>query len=73
LKTCLLKNIDQNRLLKKVPPLKNGFEFLRQLSKRNLRIKYGFAFALRRCQPTVCVTRAGAGGGTPSDWENAKA
>jgi hypothetical protein len=23
--------------------------------------------------PTVCVTRAGAGGGTPSDWENAKA
>jgi len=19
---------------------------------------------------TVCVTRAGAGGGTPSDWEN---
>jgi hypothetical protein len=23
--------------------------------------------------PTVCVTRAGAGGGTPSDWENAQA
>ena len=23
--------------------------------------------------PTVCVTRAGAGGGTPSDWENAEA
>jgi len=22
---------------------------------------------------TVCVTRAGAGGGTPSDWKNAKA
>ena len=22
---------------------------------------------------TVCVTRAGAGGGTPSDWENAEA
>jgi len=22
---------------------------------------------------TVCVTRAGAGGGTPSDWENDKA
>jgi hypothetical protein len=23
--------------------------------------------------PTVCVTRAGAGGGTPSDWEKDKA
>jgi len=23
--------------------------------------------------PTVCVTRAGAGGGTPSDWENDEA
>jgi hypothetical protein len=22
---------------------------------------------------TVCVTRAGAGGGTPSDWQNDKA
>jgi hypothetical protein len=22
---------------------------------------------------TVCVTRAGSGGGTPSDWENAEA
>ncbi|GJQ53358.1 MAG: hypothetical protein HKUEN02_22050 [Anaerolineaceae bacterium] len=22
---------------------------------------------------TACVTRAGAGGGTPSDWENAEA
>jgi hypothetical protein len=26
-----------------------------------------------RGKPTVCVTRAGAGGGTPSDWENAEA
>jgi len=25
------------------------------------------------CNPTVCVTRAGAGGGTPSDWKNAEA
>jgi len=24
-------------------------------------------------QLTVCVTRAGAGGGTPSDWKNAEA
>jgi len=24
-------------------------------------------------QPTVCVTRAGAGGGTPSELENGKA
>jgi hypothetical protein len=23
--------------------------------------------------PTVCVTRAGAGGGTPSNWKNAEA
>jgi len=26
-----------------------------------------------RKRPTVCVTRAGVGGGTPSDWENAEA
>jgi hypothetical protein len=25
------------------------------------------------CRRTICVTRAGAGGGTPSDWENAEA
>jgi len=40
-------------------------------SKRNLCFKDGFAFALG-CL-TVCVTRAGAGGGTPSDWEKAEA
>jgi hypothetical protein len=28
---------------------------------------------IARVRPTVCVTRAGAGGGTPSDWENAEA
>jgi hypothetical protein len=39
--------------------------------KPNLRFKDGFVFALG-CL-TVCVTRAGAGGGTPSDWENAEA
>ena len=27
----------------------------------------------RKFLPTVCVTRAGAGGGTPSDWKNAEA
>jgi len=38
-----------------------------------------FHFALypnpekKACGLTVCVTRAGAGGGTPSDWENAEA
>jgi hypothetical protein len=26
-----------------------------------------------RQRPTACVTRAGAGGGTPSDWKNAEA
>jgi hypothetical protein len=39
--------------------------------KLNLRIKDGFVFAFG-CL-TVCVTRAGAGGGTPSDWKNDKA
>jgi hypothetical protein len=39
--------------------------------KRNLRIKDVFGFALGWL--TVCVTRAGSGGGTPSDWENDKA
>jgi hypothetical protein len=58
--------------------VKNRFEFLSQLSKRNLRIKYGFAFALRHCQPTVCVTGGWAGvGKTPragfcSGVENAR-
>jgi hypothetical protein len=37
--------------------------------KANLLI---FIFYARE-RPTVCVTRAGAGGGTPSDWENAEA
>ena len=53
-----------------MPPLKNGFEFLSQSQKRNLRIKYGFAFALRRCQPTVCVTCVWAGVDTA--WEQEK-
>jgi hypothetical protein len=73
-----LENLLAEKILTKTAYLKsatakNRFEFLSQLSKRNLRIKYGFAFALRRCQPTVCVTRAGAGGGTPSDWKNDEA
>jgi len=41
------------------------------ISNPNLRFKDGFAFALG-CL-TVCVTRAGAGGGTLSDWKNAEA
>jgi hypothetical protein len=45
--------------------------FLIQSRNEPLRIKDDFAFALG-C-PTVCVTRAGAGGGTPSDWKNDKA
>jgi hypothetical protein len=31
------------------------------------------AFVLHLGCLTVCVTRAGAGGGTPSDWKNAEA
>ncbi|MFZ1595733.1 MAG: hypothetical protein WAW26_07765, partial [Anaerolineae bacterium] len=27
----------------------------------------------QQSRPTVCVTRAGAGGGTPSDWKKDKA
>ena len=30
-------------------------------------------FLLAGERPTVCVTRAGAGSGTPSDWKNAEA
>jgi hypothetical protein len=32
-----------------------------------------FDFILQDSNPTVCVTHAGAGGGTPSDWENVEA
>jgi hypothetical protein len=49
---------------------KNGTEFLSQLLKRNLRNKYGFALALRRCQPTVCVTCVWAG--VDNAWEQEK-
>ena len=38
---------------------------------KKLNRKDGFVFALG-CL-TVCVTRAGAGGGTPSDWKNDEA
>ena len=38
--------------------------------KRNLRIKYGFALALWRCQPTVCVTCVWAG--VDNVWEQRK-
>jgi hypothetical protein len=31
------------------------------------------SLALQDSHLTVCVTRAGAGGGTPSDWKNDKA
>jgi len=63
----------KSRELEETPPLKNGFEFLSQSQKRNLRIKDGFAFALWRCQPTVCVTCAGAGTAKPSNQKNDKA
>jgi hypothetical protein len=59
-KTAYLKNAT----------VKNRFEFLSQLSKRNLRIKYGFAFALRHCQPTDCVTCVWAG--VDNAWEQEK-
>ena len=57
-----------------------------ELSNHNIRIFWiaviSFALLLKRDsvlltsvtkRPTVCVTRAGAGGGTPSDWKNAEA
>ena len=55
LKTCLLKKYWPKTLFWKVPPLKRIWIYT-LIEKRNLRIRYGFAFALRRCQPTVCVT-----------------
>jgi hypothetical protein len=39
--------------------------------KDNIHLWMTLFYALER--PTVCVTRAGAGGGTPSDWEKAEA
>jgi len=33
---------------------------------------FSFDAYFARGVPTVCVTRAGAGGGTPSDWKNAE-
>jgi hypothetical protein len=40
---------------------------------QNAEFVFELAFALYAKRLTVCVTRAGAGGGTPSDWENAQA
>jgi len=51
---------------------KNGFAFYLQL-KTKLVLQRWFCFCSLTCQPTVCVTRAGAGGGTPSDWKKAEA
>jgi hypothetical protein len=36
-----------------------------------LLVRSKFCYPYQRL--TVCVTRAGAGGGTPSDWKNAEA
>jgi hypothetical protein len=57
------------------PSLKNRLLLsnAKPIAKQNLCIKDGFEFALWPCLPTVCVTRAGAGGETPSDWKNAEA
>jgi hypothetical protein len=41
--------------------------------RRNFAIQRRFFFCSLLCLLTVCVTRAGAGGGTPSDWKNAEA
>ena len=68
------KNWNKKKKLPR-PPLKNWPTHKKNLlsetnKKPNLRFKDDFVFALG-CL-TVCVTRAGAGGGTPSDWENDK-
>ena len=60
LKTCLLKKYWPNTLLWKAPPLK-GIWIYEPISKWDLRIRYGFAFALWLCHPTVCVTCGWAG------------
>ena len=42
-------------------------------ASQHAELVFALAFALSAQRLTVCVTRAGAGGGTPSDWENAEA
>jgi hypothetical protein len=54
----LLKKILTKTAYLKNATAKNRTEFLSQLLKRNLRNKYGFALALRRCQPTAGVSGA---------------
>jgi len=56
-----------------MPPLKNRTYFSELNDKTKLAIQRWFCFCSLTCQPTVCVTRAGAGGGTLSNWEKAEA
>ena len=61
---CELKTLQKTRnlILKIQTPIWKTSQFWKPRKR----------FNARGC-PTVCVTRAGAGGGTPSDWENAEA
>jgi hypothetical protein len=42
-------------------------------SRRDIFLLIFSYLCFARGVPTVCVTRAGAGGGTPSDWKNVEA
>jgi hypothetical protein len=64
------KTFNQKVTTKKQLNPKDEFVFL-PLIKPNLRFKDD-VIPTTGCL-TVCVTRAGAGGGTPSDWGNAEA
>jgi hypothetical protein len=55
------------------PPLKKDFRQLDELQLLQNLICVCSWFCISAKHLTVCVTRAGAGGGTPSDWENAEA
>ncbi len=80
LENLLAEKILTNTLLWKVPPLKTNwlYELKTTTPKKNTLAKKETCesktyLVLLLGWLTVCVTRAGAGGGTPSDWENAEA
>jgi hypothetical protein len=65
---------ENGRKIFRKPPLKKTFTTCKfqTTQKQNLSLLLYLHFLLT-LRLTVCVTRAGAGGGTPSNWENAKA
>ena len=80
LENLLAKNIDPKHLLEKCHRQSGKYIFMnwkpprwKMNSTKDETYETKTYLVLLLGWLTVCVTRAGAGGGTPSDWENAEA